>query len=105
FYKETVANGALSVQHCSDCGSWTHPARYFCPKCFSGKFSFDKVSGRATVYSYTVSHFTVEAAWKPLLPYVTIVAELEEGPRLVAYSKDITPEKVKIGLSIRVTSE
>lgn len=105
FYKATVAANHLCMQHCKQCGAWTHPARYFCPSCTSPDFSFDKVSGRATVYSYTVSHYSVDPLWKPLLPYVTIVAELEEGPRIVALARNISPEDVKIGMPVRITNE
>ena len=105
FYKATVAAEALCVQRCSACGTWTHPARYYCPNCASPDFSFEKVSGRATVYSYTVSHYTTEAAWKSLLPYVTVVAELDEGPRIVAAARDITPDGIAIGQRLRIVTE
>jgi uncharacterized OB-fold protein len=105
FYKATVAAGALCIQHCKECGTWTHPARYFCPNCTSPEYSFDKTSGRATVHSYTVSHFSVEPVWKAQVPYVTIVAELEEGPRIVAGSRLIGPDEVKIGLPLRIVTE
>jgi uncharacterized OB-fold protein len=105
FFKATVAAGALCLQRCSACGTWTHPARYYCPSCASPDFSFEKVSGNATVYSYTVIHFTVEAAWKPLVPYVTIVAELAEGPRIVAGARGIAPDEIAIGLPLRIVTE
>lgn len=105
FYKATVAANALCVQHCKECGTWTHPARYYCPNCFSDKFSFEKASGRATIYSYTVSHFTVEPSWKPFVPYVTIVAELAEGPRIVASAKDFAPDQVVIGAPVKILAE
>jgi uncharacterized OB-fold protein len=105
FYKATVAAGALCVQHCSQCGRWTHPARYYCPNCSSDKFSFDKVSGSAHVYSYTVSHASAEQAWKDLVPYITIVAELAEGPRIVAAANGFTPDTVAIGRPLRIVTE
>ena len=105
FYQAVVKAGALHVQRCNACGTWTHPARYYCPNCSSGDYSFAAASGRATVYSYTVSHMSVEPQWQALVPYVTIVAELEEGPRLVAAAKDIPPDKVAIGMPIRIVPE
>jgi uncharacterized OB-fold protein len=105
FYRATVAAGALCIQHCKACGTWTHPARYYCPKCSSGDFSFDPVSGDATVYSYTVSHVSAESAWKDLVPYVTIVAELGEGPRIVAAADGFKPDSVAIGQAARIVTE
>jgi uncharacterized OB-fold protein len=105
FYRATVAAGTLCMQHCKQCGTWTHPARYYCPHCSSGEFSFDKVSGDARVYSYTVSHVTAESAWKDLVPYITIVAELPEGPRIVAATDGFKPDTVAIGQPLRIITE
>lgn len=84
FYNATAEARRLCLQHCQDCGNWTHPARYYCPNCTSENYRFDPVSGAATIHSYTISHFSVESAWKDLVPYAAIVAETAEGPRVVA---------------------
>ena len=105
FYQAVAKAGALHVQRCDACATWTHPPRYYCPKCSSGDFSFAPTSGRATVYSYTVSHMSVEPSWQAVVPYVTIVAELEEGPRIIATAKDIRPDQIAIGMPIRIVTE
>ncbi len=84
FYQATAAAGTLCLQHCDSCGHWTHPARYYCPNCAAETLRFLPVSGKATIHSYTVSRFSVEAAWRDLVPYVSIVAETQEGPRVIA---------------------
>jgi len=57
------------------------------------------------VYSYSISHFSVEPAWKPLLPYAVIVAELAEGPRVIALARGMAPGDVHIGMPVRITTE
>ena len=104
FFQATAEAGQLSLQHCQDCGQWTHPARYYCPNCSSENYRFEPVSGKAEIHSFTVSHFSVEPAWKDRVPYVSIVAETAEGPRLVART-DIKPEDVAIGQPITVRAE
>jgi uncharacterized OB-fold protein len=105
FYRATVAAGVLCMQHCSQCGAWTHPARYYCPNCSSGEFTFDPVSGKASVYSYTISHLSTDSAWKNLVPYTSIVAELVEGPRIVAAAAGFLPGTVAIGQPLRISTE
>ena len=105
FFQVVAKAGALHVQRCNACGTWRHPPRYYCPNCSSGDYSFAAASGRAKVYSYTVSHMSVEPAWQALVPYVTIVAELEEGPRLVTTAKGIRPDEVAIGMPVRIVTE
>jgi uncharacterized protein len=104
FYQATAEAGALCLQHCEDCGTWTHPARYYCPRCSSENFAFRLVSGEAKVHSYTVSHFSVESAWRDRVPYVSIVAETKEGPRLIART-DMAPDSVRISQPIRLKVE
>ena len=91
FYQAVVKAGALSLQRCDECGTWTHPARYYCPNCSSGKYSFVPASGRATVYSYTVSHMSVEPAWQALVPYVTILVPV--GSRTPTTTPTLRPSK------------
>lgn len=104
FYKETAKAGRLCLQHCLDCGTWTHPARYYCPNCSSANFQFDPVSGDATIHSYTISHYSVDPAWKDLVPYAAIVAQVAEGPRVIARTK-IPVETIAIGQPIRLCVE
>lgn len=104
FYEAIAEAGQLVLQHCEDCGGWTHPARYYCPRCTSENFCFRPASGAAVVHSYTVSHFSAESAWKDLVPYVIIVAETVEGPRVLARTQ-IKPDDVRIGLPIRLRAE
>lgn len=105
FYRATVSAGTLCIQHCGQCGAWTHPARYYCPKCSSNEFTFDKVSGDARVYSYTVSYVSAEPAWKDFVPYITIVAELAEGPRVVAAAAGFSPDTVALDQPLRIVIE
>ena len=105
FYHAIVKQGSLCVQRCSACGAHTHPPRYYCPACSSGRFTFAPVSGRGTVYSYTVSHMSVEPAWQAHLPFVTLVVELDEGPRIVASARGLRPEDVRLGMPVHVITE
>lgn len=104
FYRAIVAENAVCVQHCANCGDFHHPPRMYCPRCFSGEFTFDRVSGRGTVYSFTVSHYSAEPAWQEELPYVTVVVELDEGPRLVAAGR-FPDDRSRLAIGTRVIVE
>lgn len=104
FYQAIVAAGAVCVQRCGACGDAHHPPRLYCPACFSGEYDFTPVSGRGTVYSYTVSHVSAEPAWQAELPYVTVVVELAEGPRLVAAGR-FGQDRAGLDIGARVVVE
>jgi len=105
FYQACAQSGKLAIQACLVCGHRTHPARYYCPQCSSDQFEFKPVSGRATLHSYTVSHFSAEPAWRDRVPYITIVAELEEGPRVLARTESLKPGDATIGMKLELEVE
>ena len=105
FHLAAVRTGLLHIQRCNACGVWRHPPRTYCPACHSPEFTFEAVSGRGTLYSMAVNHFTVDAAWLPEVPFVTAVVELEEGPRVVGALRGVPPEEVELGLAVVVTPE
>ena len=55
-----------------------------------------------TVYTYVVGSDPFLPAFKSMLPHVMVVTELDEGPRLVGYMVNCTPDEVKIGMKVRV---
>ena len=105
FFQSSRDAGALCIQQCQNCSDFHHPPRLYCPQCFSGDYVFPAVSGKGTVYSHTVSHFTTEKAWADAVPYATIVVELDEGPRVVGSARGIDPAALKIGLRVKVVTE
>jgi uncharacterized OB-fold protein len=100
-----VQTGQMCLQQCASCSSYSHPPRFYCGNCFSGEYAFVPVSGVGTVYSYTLSRVTAEAAWKDELPYLTVVVELDEGPRVVGAAVTEDPESVTIGQRVTVVPE
>lgn len=105
FFQRIVQTGQMHVQQCVDCKQYSHPPRYYCSACYSGRWEFVRVSGDGHVYSHTLSHFTAEAAWRDELPYSTIVVELNEGPRIVGAARGMPPESIRIGQRVRVVPE
>src|SRR5882757_4534719 len=95
------------VPRCSDCGhySWTpHPG---CRTCLSDNIGWTPVSGRGTIYSFTVVH-RGPGAFDFDVPYVVVLGELIEQPRpcLVLGNLVGTPsEELYIGMPIRLAFE
>src|SRR4051794_37464742 len=88
FYRY-LADGELRLQRCSGCGEWRHPPRHLCAGCGSNEVAWERASGRARVFSWTVTHRAVDPAFTT--PYAIVVAELEEGPRLVGNLRGMAP--------------
>jgi len=94
------AHGELRLQRCASCHTWRHPPRYRCANCGSADFGWELASGRGRVYSWTITHRPVDPAFVP--PYAVVVAELEEGPRLVGNLEGIEPSDLRLDLPVEV---
>jgi len=105
FWDGCAAN-ELRIQRCDDCTRYYFYPRPSCPNCGSENVQWSAVSGRATLYSYIISH-RAAPGYENELPYTIAVVELEEGPRmttnLVGVAAD--PEQLTIDMPLEVTFE
>ena len=112
---DACARGELVVQQCEDCGRLIHPPRPMCPNCRSLRRGWAAMSGRATVWSFVVTHPPLLAAYAELAPYLVVVVTLDEDPtlRMVgnlvsepgAPINSVDPASVRIGEAVRVAFE
>ncbi|MCV7279942.1 Zn-ribbon domain-containing OB-fold protein [Mycolicibacterium flavescens] len=98
------SDGRLLIHRCESCGRWVSPPAADCPDC-AGHLTPAPVSGRATVFTYTVNHQPFNPAVP--VPYVIAIVELEEQPglRLAANIVDCEPDSVRVGLPVEVAFE
>jgi uncharacterized OB-fold protein len=62
-------------------------------------------SGRARLFSWTVTHQLIVPQFAEDLPYAVIVAELEEGPRLVSGLRGLAHSELVLDLPLEVGFE
>jgi uncharacterized protein len=97
----------LVIQRCDACGYYNHPPRRFCDACLGQDLRFEPVSGRGAVYTFTVMHQRDVVGFEDDGPFINIVVELIEQPRLLMVSNlPITDRaKVTIGADVEVDFE
>jgi uncharacterized OB-fold protein len=98
------ADGQLHIAFCVQCGVWVGPPAADCPDC-DGVLEARPVSGRGTVFTYTVNHQPFNPAVP--VPYVIAIVELEEQAdlRIATNIVDCEPDSVHIGLPVEVRFE
>lgn len=99
---EWCRRGELRIQRCADCGAYRHHPRPRCPECTSGAYEWAPVSGRGTVYSYTICHPPVLPAFADRVPYNAVVVQLDEGPFMVSNLVECTNEEIRVGMPVEV---
>ncbi len=97
----------LEIQHCSACGYYNHPPRPLCDACGSEDLAFETVSGKGTVYSYTVMRQRNVKGFENDVPYVNVIVELDEQPMLfmITYMPGSESDRVRIGQRVQVVYE
>jgi uncharacterized OB-fold protein len=100
-FADYLQQGKLMGTQCKKCGERYFPPRADCLKCMDDTFEWREYSGRGTLQSFT----KIEAApkgFEDMAPYTIGVVDLEEGGRLLAWTKDIPDDMIKIGMLVKV---
>lgn len=103
-YWEAAKRHQLAIAKCSACGRLNHPPKPVCRFCQSDKLAPQVVSGKGTIYSYTVTHYPYHPGFVKNGPYPVVLVELEEDPRvrIVSNLVDYTPGQLKVGEPVEV---
>ncbi len=101
---DATAEGRLVVPRCDECQTLIWFPRPFCPACLSTAVTWVEVSGRGTVYSFTVNRRGAADLpdYRNVGVYVLAYVELEEGPRMMTNIVDCDPDSVRIGQPVEV---
>jgi uncharacterized OB-fold protein len=100
-----AAEGRLAIQRCPECDEAIFFPRTVCPRCRGGTPEWVDAAGTGTVYSFSVVERSALPGFADEVPYVVALVELREGVRLMANVVNVPPDRVRIGMPVRVTFE
>jgi uncharacterized OB-fold protein len=96
-----LRDGELRIQRCEECERHVFYPRTVCPNCLSDRLEWVKVSGRGTLYSYTVVRRAMNPAFQEDVPYVYAIVELEEGPRVTTNVVNCALEALRVDMPVK----
>ena len=104
---EGCARREFWLPRCEGCGSFRWYLQEICPQCWTAGAKWERLSGRGTIFSFTVAHRAFHPAFEPWVPFVSIFVEPDEAPgvRFVSRLVDCPREAVRIGMPVEVTFE
>lgn len=104
FFWCSGADGRLRFLACSSCSYLIHPPTSLCPRCQGRETGPTTVSGRGTVYSFTVNHQPWDGVGDV---YIIAVVEIDEqcDLRLMTNLVGVDPGAVRIGMPVEVVFE
>ncbi|MFC6715088.1 Zn-ribbon domain-containing OB-fold protein [Branchiibius cervicis] len=99
-YWDAARDGELRLQRCQECATVRAYPQSSCATCGSQKYDWFAASGRATLYSYVISHRPAPG-FTP--PFVIALVQLEEGPRMLSNVVDVPPDPEHLPLDLPLT--
>ena len=100
-YFDGARDGKLRLQQCSECKQHQFYPRNICSHCGGDQLAWIDASGRGVIASFTVVRRAISDAYEA--PYVIVLIDLEEGPRMMSSLIDADPDSVAIGDPVEVS--
>lgn len=92
----------LVLKKCSKCGFIDHPPYLYCTSCHADEHEWVEASGKATLASYAINVFGVPFPFWADLPYVVVMIDLPEGPRMISNIVECDHDKLENGMELVV---
>jgi uncharacterized OB-fold protein len=101
---EALKERRLTVQTCEN-GHPRFVPTEICHKCGAQAWTWEPMSGKGRVYTYTVVHRGPIPAYQKDAPYVIAHVEMDEGVRMISNLIDVEPGDVRVGMPVEVVFE
>ncbi len=107
FFWDGVARHELWIQRCRHCRHYIHYPKILCRYCQSEDLAGERVSGRATLYSWTIAVQPFLPFYVDRIPYTVATVELVEQAGLMFLSQivDCAERDLRIGMPLEVVFE
>lgn len=102
---EALKRHELIFQQCSSCGKFRNPSSIICPHCHSLEHSWQKVSGKGKVFTFTVFHQVYHPGFAKEVPYNVAIVELDEGVRLMSNVIGVSNDEIRCEMPVQVVFE
>lgn len=96
---------AMELQKCDDCSKLRYYPGPICHDCGSDRFTWVPVSGKGTIYSWTLLERARGNPFEEDLPIAILLVTLEEGPVMMSNLLDYEEKDLRIGAPVMIGYE
>ncbi|MBU6268698.1 MAG: OB-fold domain-containing protein [Sphingomonadales bacterium] len=97
--------GRLAIQRCAKCRRWNHAPSLACPSCGAMDLAYEDVSGKATLFSWTVIREAPAPGFRDRMPLIVGIVELVEQPHLLLVANILGLAEADLRLGLRLRAE
>jgi uncharacterized protein len=95
-----LREGKVRIQYSPSSDQWVFYPRVLAPGTLADDLEWREISGRGSVYTYTIAYRPTSPAWRDRVPQVIAVVEVDEGARIPTELVEVAPEDVRVGLRV-----
>jgi uncharacterized OB-fold protein len=99
---QALRNHEFRVQECAQCGARRFIPAEICSACGAQDATWQPVSGKGTLYTFTVVHRGPTPAYQADGPYVIAHVDLDDGVRVIANLTGCDLAEVRIGMRAEI---
>lgn len=96
-----LAEHRVVIQYSPSSGSYVFYPRVRAPGTLANDLEWREISGRGTLYSFTVARRPVGPHFVDAVPQLLAIVEWDEGPRVTTELVNVEPEDIRIGMRVR----
>lgn len=93
--------GEIRIQQCNACNGWVFYPRRHCTHCLAHDLEWKPVSGKGTLYTYTLTRIPTLPEFADEMPQALAVVELEQGVRVNATLVGLAEDEIKVGMALK----
>ena len=100
-----IEDGKVLYQRCGRCDTANFYPRLACVQCLSPDLYWQESSGLGTIYACTRVHRAPDKEHAADAPYTIVLADMDEGFRMLVKLKQGAPVEVSVGTRVKVGVE
>ena len=104
---DAARDGRLAIQRCTACRKWNHAPSLACPHCGSFDLGFEDVSGKATLFAWSIIKEPPAPGFVGRVPLIVALVELAEQPHLLLSANILEADAadLRLGMPLEVVFE
>lgn len=97
---DALTEERVLIQYSPSLGEYVFYPRTLAPRTLADDLEWREISGRGSLYTFTVADRPTAPPWADAVPQLLAVVEWDEGPRVSTELVDVDPADIHVGMRV-----